>query len=111
MARLDRLEMLERLAAGTAAPECLAGGRAERGEALGVLALAARTGECGDRTRNEAKGRAFREVDRAGRNDAVAAQLGLPRIADPVARPGRGALHPDPGRAEAGVVERGDDAR
>src|SRR6476660_9914943 len=106
MTRLDRLEVLERLAAGTAAPECLAGGGAERGQALGVLALAARTGECGDSARDEAKRRASGEVDGAGRNDAVAAQLGLPRFADPVARPCRRPLHPDPGRADAGVVER-----
>ena len=37
-ARSDRLEVLERLAAGAAAPERLAGGRAEGGEPLGVRA-------------------------------------------------------------------------
>ena len=64
------------------------------------------------RARHEADARRRRALAsrRAGRRDAVAAQLVAPFGADPVAGPGRRALHADPRRAEAGAVERGDDA-
>ena len=72
----------------------------QRGQASGATARG--TKRSGD---------ACGEIDRSGRRDAVAAQLGRAFGADPVARPGRRALHADPRRAEAGAVERGDDAR
>src|SRR5690606_26787044 len=81
----ERLEVLERLAAGAAAVERLAGGGAEGGQALGVAAAAARTVDRGLRpaaAADEADRHEHRAVGiathRPGRRDAARGKLAAP---------------------------------
>ena len=109
----DRLEVLERLAAGAAALQRLAGGRRRRrrgARCRGSRSAGRRAAATAARHEAERRARRRRST-RPGRRDAVVAQLAPALGADPVGRPGRRAPHADARRAEAGGVERGDDAR
>src|SRR5262245_17824201 len=83
--RLDALEVVERLEAGVAAVERLAGCRAELALERGRRRSAARAG-CG----HVAPPQVAHAADGArGRRDAVGQQLAAPLLAQPVTRPGR----------------------
>ena len=81
----DALEVVERLAAGAAAPQRLAGGRAE----LGRSARVSRASRSAGRRRVSSPNSARRRARGAGRRDAVGAQLaaGPPRSSSRWSRP------------------------
>src|SRR5260370_41941183 len=91
----NALEMFEGLAAGTATPERLAGGRTELRDPLRVVRSAARTRDVrGELEQRALAGSAF------GRRDARGAQLLTGRIAHHIGCPGRRV-----GQYDAGVDE------
>src|SRR5271165_6113527 len=86
----DAFEMIERLAAGAAAPEGLARRRAEFRDAFGLARAAARTADGGGRGEQGALAR-----DALGRGYAGRAELFARRLAHALGRPGGRIRQPD----------------
>src|SRR5215467_13609145 len=94
------LEVIERLAAASAAPERLAGGRAEFREQFGILRATLRTLNLLDAEQRPARACGQR------RRDAVVFQLAATVLAHPVGGPGRRQHGADARIRKAGTLQR-----